>query len=80
MFTFGLTACEPLTGTVPIPEMVTLVAFWVDQESVEDCPLVIDAGFAVKNRMIGVCGEVVVIRTRAEADKPAELVTVSMNT
>src|SRR5207253_11292038 len=44
----GLTCCEPLGCTAPTLSMLTSVAFVVCQVSVEDCPLSIASGLAVR--------------------------------
>src|SRR5438105_856240 len=50
----GDTETETLPGTVSaVPLMETEVAFVVDQLSTDDWPVVIDAGVAVNERMLG---------------------------
>ena len=50
----GLTGVEPLGPKVPTPLLiVTLVTFVVDQVSVDEFPLMIDVGEAVKLLIVG---------------------------
>ena len=45
---FGVTGVEPLGPKVPTPlSIVTLVTFVVDQDSVDEFPIMISAGVAV---------------------------------
>ena len=49
MESVGLTSRDPFASTVPMPSIVTVVAFSVDQVSVLDWPRSIDAGLAVSD-------------------------------
>ena len=51
--TVGETGSVPFSGTVPILEMVTVVAPVVDHARVEDWPALIDVGFAVNETICG---------------------------
>ena len=51
--TVGETGSVPFNGTLPMLDMVTVVAPTVDQDRVADWPAVIDVGFATKEAMVG---------------------------
>ncbi len=53
MVVVGETACVPVSGTPPMLLMLTEVAFWTAQASVELWPAPMDAGFAVKLEITG---------------------------
>jgi hypothetical protein len=46
----GETIWEPFGETVPIDEMVPPAALVEDQERVDDCPRVMDEGFALREQ------------------------------
>ena len=54
----GVTCCEPLAETVPIPSMLTVEAWVVCQVSVTIWPLSISAGTAVRDVVGGAGGAV----------------------
>jgi hypothetical protein len=75
--TVGETLRLPLAAfTVPMPLMVTDVAFKTRYDNCAAWPAWMLVGFAMKNRICTAAADVVVTRTLADADSPALFVTV----
>ena len=73
----GLTDVVPDAATVPMPWLIeTVVAFVLDQVSVEDAPDVIDAGEALIVT-VGSVGGALTVTVAVEVTEPAELVAVT---
>src|ERR1700757_4283971 len=66
-----------MEATLPIPLMLTFVAFCTFHDNVADWPDAICVGFAMKNRILTALLFVVVTWTRAEPLPPRLSVTVS---
>jgi hypothetical protein len=72
----GLTVNEPVAATTPIPWLiVTVVAFVVAQESVADCPWVIDVG---ETPIVAVGGGGVTVSVVVAVADPFALLAVSV--